>query len=73
MENRTVQDFVEDLVSDCRDLAYILAVAANTRWKNQIEEIKKAYRELKIERARNEQRKRKKFGNNHKEQSHQDF
>jgi len=50
MENRTVQDFVEDLVSDCRDLAYILVVAANTQWKNRIGEIKKVYRELKIER-----------------------
>jgi len=46
MENRTIQEFVEDLVSDGRDLNQILTVAANSRWVNHKEEIKKEYRRL---------------------------
>lgn len=48
MENRTVQDFVEDMVSDCKSLKQILMVAASTQWESYKEEIKKVYRKLKI-------------------------
>lgn len=44
--SRTIQEFVEDMVSDGRDLSQILTVAANSRWKNSKEEIKKEYRRL---------------------------
>lgn len=44
--NRTIQDFVEDMVSDCKSLNEILIVAANSRWVNHKEEIKKEYRKL---------------------------
>ena len=47
MEDRTLRDFVEDMVSDGRDLNQILVVALNSRWKNDREEIEKMYRELK--------------------------
>lgn len=46
MENRTVQEFVEDMVSDGRNLNQILIVAANSRWVNVKEDIKRVYREL---------------------------
>ena len=44
---RTVQDFVEDMVSDGRGLDEILIVAINSRWSNQMEEIKKEHHNLK--------------------------
>lgn len=37
---RTLQEFVEDLLSDGRTPKQILAVAGSTHWKLQIEEIK---------------------------------
>jgi len=41
---RTIREFVEDMVSDGRDLKQILIVAANiVRWRNSKEEIKKEY------------------------------
>ena len=40
MENRTVREFVEDLLSDGRTPDEILVVAENTRWKVDVEEIK---------------------------------
>ena len=40
MNQRTVQDFVEDLVSDGRTESEVLIVAQGTRWKNRIDEIK---------------------------------
>ena len=43
---RTVKAFVEDLVSDGRDLNYILTVAHSTRWKDKKEEIKREYATL---------------------------
>ena len=47
MENvRTVQGFVEDMVSDGRNLNQILIVASNSRWKNFKSEIKREYRRL---------------------------
>lgn len=47
MENRTVQEFVEDLASDGRTLIEILTVAANSRWVSHKDEIKKEYCKLK--------------------------
>ena len=47
MQNRTVQDFVEDMVSDGKSLNQILIVAANSRWVSHKDEIKKEYSELK--------------------------
>lgn len=41
--NRTVEEFVEDMVSDGKDLNYILTVAVNTRWKNFREEVEQIY------------------------------
>ena len=39
MENRTVREFVEDLLSDGRTAKQILAVADSTQWKLQTKEI----------------------------------
>lgn len=39
-ENRTVQEFVEDLLSNGRTASQILTVAENTYWKPRIEEVK---------------------------------
>lgn len=47
MENRTVQEFVEDLVSDDKSLNEILIVTANSRWASHKEEVKKEYHSLK--------------------------
>jgi len=44
MEIRTLEDFVEDLITDGRDLNQILIVAFNSRWRSHKEEIKKMYR-----------------------------
>lgn len=53
MENkRTVQDFVEDMVSDCRSFKEILTVTFCTRWQVCLEEVKKEYRLLKNRRNR---------------------
>jgi hypothetical protein len=38
---RTVLDFVEDLYTDGMTEEHILTVARNTRWKTQIEEVKR--------------------------------
>ena len=46
--SRTVQEFVEDLLSDGRNLNQILTVAANSRWINDKEEIKKVYYKLRV-------------------------
>jgi len=46
MENRTLEDFVEDLITDGRSLNQILIVAFNSRWRSHEEEIKKMYRKL---------------------------
>ena len=43
---RTIQEFVEDMVSDGSDLKQILTVAANSQWKNFKSEIEKEYRRL---------------------------
>jgi hypothetical protein len=54
MQNRTIQEFVEDMVSNGKSLKQILIVAAQTRWVNSFnlwrkskEEIEKEYRRLK--------------------------
>lgn len=47
MQNRTVQEFVEDMVSDGRSLNQILIVAANSRWVSHKDEIKNEYYRLK--------------------------
>jgi hypothetical protein len=47
MQNRTVQEFVEDLASDGKSLNQILIIAANSRWVSHKDEIKKEYRRLK--------------------------
>jgi len=46
MENRTVQDFVEDMVSDGKSLNEILIVTVNSRWANHKEEVKKEHSNL---------------------------
>jgi len=38
---RTVKDFVRDLKSEGKNSGHIIAVARNTRWKDNEEEIKK--------------------------------
>ena len=40
MIQRTIQEFVEDLISDGRTEKQILCVAQSTRWSNRKEEIK---------------------------------
>jgi len=52
MYSRTIQDFVEDMVSDCRSYQQIRMIAICTRWKNHMDEIKEAYRKLRAERKR---------------------
>ena len=44
---RTVQDFVEDMVSNGRSLTEILTVAFCSRWVDHTEEIKKEHHNLK--------------------------
>jgi len=51
-KQRTVQDFVEDMVSDCRSFAEIRMIALCTRWKDRREEVEKEYRELRARRKR---------------------
>ena len=46
IQGRTAQAFVEDLVSDGRNLNQILVVAANSRWVSHKDEIKKEYHKL---------------------------
>ena len=46
MENRTIEDFVEDMISDGRNLKQILAVAASSRWTNSEDKIKETYEKL---------------------------
>ena len=47
MQNRTVQEFVEDLVSDGKSLNEILIVTVNSRWASQKGEVKKEHQSLK--------------------------
>lgn len=53
MIERTVQDFVEDMVSDNKEFKLILAVAQNTRWYNRLDEIKNEFQLLKNRMQRN--------------------
>ena len=46
MENRTVEDFVEDMVSNGKTEEQILAVTMTTRWSNSKGEVVKIYRKL---------------------------
>ena len=46
-QGRTIREFVEDEISDGRDLKEIIAVALCSRWKNQITEIEEEYRNWK--------------------------
>ena len=41
MEQRTYEDFVEDMLKRDRTDSQIVAVALSTRWKNQVPEIRK--------------------------------
>lgn len=41
--NRTIEEFVEDMFSEGKNLKQILDVAASTRWKNFGVQIKEAY------------------------------
>jgi len=44
---RTVREFVEDLMTDSRNLKYIIAVAQASRWGSEaVEEIKEVYRSI---------------------------
>lgn len=52
IEQRTVQDFVEDLVSDCKSWKEICMIILCTRWKERKQEIKEVYRELKSRQKR---------------------
>jgi len=47
LENRTVQDFVEDMDSDCKSLKEILMIVLCTRWRDHKQEVREFYRELK--------------------------
>jgi len=49
---RTVEEFVEDMVSDGKSLKQILTIALSTRWKSYKEEIEKVYNKLKFESAK---------------------
>lgn len=47
MENiRTIQEFVEDMVSDGKSLKQILVVTFNSRWRNFRKEVEKEYNKL---------------------------
>jgi len=43
---RTPQDFIEDMISDCKSFEEVLVVAQSTRWRNYIPEIKDEYQKL---------------------------
>ena len=45
-EIRTIEDFVEDMISDGKSLKQILVVAESTRWKNFKKEIKETYQKI---------------------------
>jgi len=51
-QDRTPQEFVEDMISNCRSLDQIFIVVANTMWKNRKDEIVEAYHELMENRKR---------------------
>jgi hypothetical protein len=44
---RTVNDFVEDLLSDGKTEKEILIIAQNTYWKNKLAEVKEAIFKIK--------------------------
>ena len=46
-QGRTIREFVEDEISDGRSLKEIIAIALCSRWKNQITEIEKMYKDWK--------------------------
>lgn len=43
---RTAQDFVEDIVSNCRTWQQICMIVQSTRWRNHKEEVSAEYRKL---------------------------
>lgn len=51
-EKRTVQDFVEDLVSNGRSWKEIRMVAMCTRWRECKKEVEQEYRELRLRRKK---------------------
>jgi len=44
MNDRTVIDFVEDMISSGRSLKHIIAVAQNSKWKDDIELIREIHK-----------------------------
>jgi len=52
MKSRTIDEFVEDLVSDGRTENEIFNIAQSTRWKNRVDEIKDAIFILERRRAK---------------------
>ena len=50
MFQRTMEDFVEDMISDGRKWKYIFAVVVNSRWLGKIHEIKEIYKKMKKKR-----------------------
>ena len=44
-EDRTFEDFLDDMISDCRSPEEIWAVAKNTRWADRANEARDAARE----------------------------
>ena len=62
VSQRTVQEFVEDYVSDGKSFKQIRMIAAATRWKTQKDEVKDEYRKLK-KRMRQIQKRKKETNN----------
>lgn len=44
--NRTVRDFVEDMVSDGKTFTEITTIAMNTHWRSRMDEVKEKARKL---------------------------
>jgi len=60
MNQRTVNEFVEDLVSDGRTEKEIFSIAQSTHWKNKTDEVKDAL--FRLERRRSKLKR--KYANN---------
>ena len=58
-KERTVDEFVEDMISSGRTRGQILQVVQSTHWKNKMEEIKEAITKLEKRLAKSKQKTKK--------------
>lgn len=55
VEKRTIREFVEDLLTDCRTPEHIIMVARNTHWVAKIERVEEILKKVleRVDRFRN--------------------